>query len=221
MTSDTISNILQDLSDMRGESTTNTDANRIRAVSRAERDIANRKLFGVHRLKQQTTTGDGTNTYTIGSATYPMREKGLFELYVGGLLDSQKYDVIDYINYLSRYNSNNADRVAYEYWDDANSVWKVYINPAPESGVTIYYSYFYTPPRKTSTSDVVVCPNMDALRRLSLSYIYENEDEPELADKYLSQAEQIIREIMGLDDVPEVNNIKTVGAIEGKGIGTY
>lgn len=87
---DTVSNILQIISDKRGESSTNTDANRIRAVSRANKDFANRKFWRFYLLPNQTTVGTASNDYTVGSATYPMRFKGLTEVFVATTTDTVK-----------------------------------------------------------------------------------------------------------------------------------
>lgn len=217
----TVLEVLTEIADLRGESSVNTDADRIRAVTKAEYQIAVRKMFAWLRVSGATTTGDGDNEYEIGSATYPMREKGLFEVYVGGTEESDRYDVISYEEYLSRYNANNADRIAYEYYSAADDKYYVYINPAPETGDTITYSYYYLPPKRTAITDSVVCGNIDALVRLATAYLYENEEEYQRADELKAEAEQIIVEVVGVDNSPNVNQLRTVSAIEGKGIGSY
>jgi hypothetical protein len=225
LTSDTVANILQDVADLRGESSVNTDADRIRAVSKAERNIAGRRLFKWLLRQNISLTGDGTNAYTIGDATYPMREKGLTEVFVGGTAESNRYQVVDFTVYKNLYNQNNAARIAYEYFDQANDLYKVHINPAPATGTAIYYSYFYTPPKRTLTTDKVVCPNLEAITTLALAYIYENEDEGDYADTKKQEAEQMISELIALDNMPGVNQLYSMGAIENStsthGIGTY
>jgi len=224
--SDTVQNVLQIVSDLRGETSTNTDAVRIRAVSRAERDFALRHFFRTHLLIDQTTTGDGSNSnFTIGSTAYPMRFKGLAELYVGGTTSDKRYDLVDAPTFRTRYNANNADLIAYEWYDAANDAWKVKINPTPENGVTITYSYYWEPPKRTATSDVVVCPNMDILARLAMAYIYEGEDEPQKAQDNFALAEQLIDEVLGQETSPAIGTRIAMDAIENdgkpRGLGTY
>lgn len=222
---DTVSNILQDVSDLRGETTVNTDADRIRAVSRAERSIAKRKMFVEHLRRLVSDTGDGTNDYEIGDATYPMRKKGLSEVFVGGTGEENRYQVVDYFVYQNLYNNNNAERMAYEWYDQANDLFKVHINPAPETGEAIYYSYYYTPPKRTATSDVVICPDMEALARLTAAYIYEGEEEDEKAILLKREAENIIGELLGLENMPAQNQLKAMGSITNqitpRGLGSY
>lgn len=224
LTADTIENVLQIVSDLRGENTTNTDAKRVRAVSRAERDFAKRQFFRTHRI-ESTETGTGNNSYTIGSASYPMRSKGLSEVFVGGTTEDKRHGIVDFNAFKALYNNNNSIRVAYEWYDQANDAWKVYINPAPESGVTIYYTYYYEPPKKTSTSDLVVCPNPRILALLALADIYEGEDEGDMALEKKAEAEQLISEVMGVDDAPAVNQTYAFSvqqnSVYSRGIGTY
>jgi hypothetical protein len=105
LTADTVSYVLQIVSDLRGETTTNTDANRIRAVSRAERDFAKGRFWRTHLLRDQTTTGDGSSTsFAIGSSSYPMRMKGLMEVFVGGTAEAHRYQVVDYAAFINLYN---------------------------------------------------------------------------------------------------------------------
>lgn len=221
----TVLEIAQVVSDLRGESSTNSDASRIRAISRGEQDYARRKLWRTHLLRNLTTTGDSTNDYTIGSSIYPMRNKGLCEVFVGDLLESSRYSILDYQKYQSEYNSNNSSRIVYEWYDTANSVWKMHINPAPETGVTIYYSHFWTPPTRTSTGDLVVCSNPDIIAYLTLAQIYEGEDEDQKAILCRQQAERLIDEQIGDENMPAVNQTYSMGAIENSGkpmgIGTY
>jgi hypothetical protein len=224
-TATTVLTILQMISDARGETSTNTDAARIRAVSRAERDFAKRRFWRIHLLKDQTTTGDGSNSnFTIGSSSYPMRAKGLTEVFVGGTTEDKRYQVVDFSQFKLLYNGNNAAQIAYEWYDATNDLWKMKINPTPGNGDTITYSYFWEPPTRTSTSDTVVCYNMDILFRLALAYIYEGEDE----DKYKEQlalAESLIDETTGMENSPAQGQLYVMGAIENisknRGIGSY
>lgn len=223
----TITSILQMVSDLRGESATNTDASRVRAVSRAEQDFAGRMFFRVH-LKRLVSagTGDGTTQdFTIGSTSFPMRMKGLTEVSVGGTTEDKRYQVIDYHTYINQVNNDNSRRIAYEWFDVTNDLWKVHINPAPASGSTVYYSYFYEPAAKTSASDNVYCPRPKILAKLALKDIYEGEDEDDKADTVAQEAEQLISEVMGIENSPAINQVYTMGSIENstrsRGVGSY
>lgn len=221
-TAGTVNDVLQIISDLRGESTVNTNADRIRAVSRANRDFALRRFWRTHYIKDQTVAG-GSADITIGTASFPMRMKGLAELFVGGTTEDKRYPVVDFNVYKLRYNANNAEHLAYEWYDKTNDVWKVHINPTPSE--TITYSYFWEPPTLTSTSDVVVCPNLKAIALLALGDIYMGEDETQKALLSKQEAEQMIEELEGIDDAPAENQSYTVEAIENvdkrRGFGTY
>lgn len=226
-TAATITTILQIVSDLRGESTTNTDANRIRAVSRAERDFARRMFWRNFLVKDQSLgTGDGTtSSFTVGSATYPFRMKGLMEVFVGGTTEDKRTDIVDFDKFKVMYNNNNAERMAYEYYDQANDLWKVKINPTPASGDAITASWFFEPPIKTSASETVVCPNPYILAYLAMADIYHGEDEIEKELQARQTAEQLISEQMGTENSPAVNQTYSMTAIENTGnqrsIGSY
>lgn len=222
---DTVENVLQDVSDLRGESSTNTDNIRIRALSRQERALAKRKLWKLFNLPNQTDTGDGTNDYEIGSATYPMRQQGLSEVFVGGTTADKAYQIVDFHKFKELYNQNNSNQIVYLWFDAANDAWKMHINPAPETGVTITYSYFWIPPKRTADTDYVYSVDMEALTRLTLSELYELEDEAEKAVEQRQIAEEIISEAMGYDNSPNYNQLFKFDAIENasqtRGIGGY
>lgn len=227
----TVNDVLQAISDLRGESSTNTDATRIRAVSRANQDFARRRFWRFYRLDDQTQVGSGVNNYTIGSSTYPMRMKGLTEVFVALTTDTEKtqdhmkYYLVDFNVYKSLYNSSNGARLVYEWFDAANDLWKMHINPAPTSSETITYTYYWEPPTKTATTDEVICPDIQILARLALGEIYESEDEQDLADKQKNIAEQLISEVIGKENSPAINQLYTVNPIESgsgnMGIGNY
>lgn len=221
----TVTTILQLVSDLRGETSTNTDAVRIRAVSRAEQDYAGRRFFLEHLLRLSETTGDGTNNYPIGTATFPMRKKGLSELFVGGTTEAHRYQVVSYFQFQSLFNQNNSARIAYEWFDQTNDLWKVHINPAPETGEEIYYSYFFMPPTRTTTSDYVYCSNPMILVRLALAFIFEGEDEVQKGLLENRKAEQLIDEQIGTDNAPAYGQLLQMDSIENtprnRGIGTY
>lgn len=226
ITGETVSNILQMVSDLRGESSTNTDAVRIRFVSLAERDYALRMFWRTHLLRDQTQSGDGTtSSFTIGSSTYPMRLKGLSEVFVGGTTEDKRYEVLDFFKYKNVYNNNNAARIAHEWYDAANDLWKMKINPTPANGDVITYSYFWEPPKRTSTSDVVVCPKIRIIVLLTLAYIYDTEDEIQKSQLERQEAEQLLEELEGIEEAPAVNQLYAMGPIESatrsRGIGSY
>ena len=222
----TVDTVLQEVSDLRGETSTNSSAVRIRAVSKAERDYAKRQFWTVHLIPEQSIgTGDGvTSSFTIGSTLYPMRLHGLFEVFVGGTTEDKRYEILEYKDYRVRYNADSTSRICYPYYDPASDAWKVKINPTPSSGDAITASWYWEPPTRTDTSDVVVCTNMKIISRLSLAYICEGEDE----DKYqenLQMAEGLIALESGVEDTPAVGTLNQVKAIENsgksRGIGAY
>ena len=225
------SDVLEIISDLRGESSTNTDANRIRAVSRANQDFAKRKFWKFYLKPDQTQVGDATNDYTIGSATYPMRFKGLTEVFVAKTsdtvktLESMRHTIIDFNTYKNLYNQSNSVQIVYEWFDSANDLWKMHINPAPAATDTITYSFYWEPPEITLASEYVICPNTRIIAYLALAEIYDGEDEGDLADKRRIEAEQLIAEVIGQDNAPAVNQLITMYPIESAttstGIGTY
>lgn len=220
-----VSDILQMISDYRGESTVNSDAIRVRAVSRQEQSIAKRRFWNFYLLPNQTVSGDGGNDYTIGSATYPMRQKGLSEVFVGGTGEQNRYQIVDYYKYKNLYNRNNADKIVYTWYDVANDLWKMHINPAPTASETITYSFYWIPPVRTASTDAVTFIDDEALARLALSEIYEGEEEDDKAIAQKSLAEQIISEAIGVENAPAVNQTYSFGAVENsiknQGLGTY
>jgi hypothetical protein len=223
-----VSSVLQIISDLRGESSTNTDAVRIRAVSRANKDFALRKFWKFYLMPNQSLAGSGVNDYTIGSATYPMRYKGLAELFVSDSTtqeEDERYEVLDFNIYKNQYNRNNSNQIAYEWYDKANDVWKVHINPAPEATDTIYYSYYWEPPTLTATTDYCVCPNPKVIALMASAEIHESEDERDTAKDEKNEAEQLISELQGQDNSPAQNQLYGMGALESSisphGIGNY
>lgn len=213
------------ISDYRGESTVNTDAIRVRAVTRQEQSIAGRRFWEMYRLPDQTVAGSGVNDYTVGSASYPMRPKGLSEVFVGGTLESNRYQIIDFNKYKNLYNRNNADQIVYTWYDVANDLWKMHINPAPAATDTITYTYYWIPPTRTAASDAVTFIDDEALARLALSEIYEGEEEDDKAIAQKSLAEQIISEAIGIENSPAINQTYSFGAVENsiknQGYGSY
>lgn len=219
-----VSSVLQIISDLRGETTTNTDAVRIRAVSRANRDFALRKFWKFYLMPNQTMVGDGTNDYTIGSATYPMRYKGLIEVFVDSGATTQeayRHAILDFNVYKVNYNADNADKIVYEWYDKANDVWKMHINPAPAATDTITYSYYWEPPTLTATTDYCVCPNPKIIALMASADLHESEDERDIAKEEKNEAEQLITEVFGQDNTPAQNQLYGMGAIENKGLGNY
>lgn len=227
----TVNDVLQIISDLRGESSVNTDAIRIRAVSRVNQDFARRRFWRFYRLDDQTQVGNATKNYTIGSATYPMRIKGLTEVFVAPTADTDKtpetsrYQIVDFNTYKNLFNQDNSNKMVYEWFDTANDLWKMHINPAPAATDTITYTYYWEPPAKTLTTDEVICPDIQILARLALAQIYEGEDEQDMALNLKSEAEQLISEQMAKDNAPAVNQLYTMDSIENQtvptGIGTY
>lgn len=225
LTSDTVENILEIISDLRSEASTNTNASRIRAVSRAERDYARRKDWLVHLRRNVEITASGNSDETIGSSTYPMKEHGLTEVFIGGLTEDKRVTVVNFHKYQNIVNADNGARAAYEWYDQANDAWKVHINPAPDAGVTIYYSYYYQPPKRTARTDMVVTTNPMIIARLALADIYDAEEEQQMAALQRQIAEQLMVEAIGRDNSPAIGQIYQMGAIENAikshGYGSY
>jgi len=223
----TVSNICQVISDLRGESTTNTNANRIRAISNAEQDFARRRFWRIHRLIDQAIgTGDGTTSaFTIGSSTYPYRPKGLFELFVGGTTEDKRYQVVDEGRFKLLFNQDNSVHIAYEYYDVANDVWKIKINPTPSNTLAITGSYYFMPPTRTLTTDSIPCYNDHIIARSALAAIYHAEDELSKEQQQLQEVEQLIEEAIGIENTPAIGQTISMMAIENSsrpmGIGTY
>ena len=220
----TVSTILQIISDLRGESSVNTDASRIRAVSRCNKDFALRKLWKFYLLPNQTLAGSGVNDYSINVTGYPMRQKGLTEVFVDSGATTQeayRYDILDFHNYKERYNADNATKIVYEWYDKANDVWKMHINPAPAATDTITYSFFWEPGTLTATTDVCVCPNPKIITLMASAEIHESEDERDTAKDEKNEAEQLIAEVIGNDNMPNINELYSMGKTESGGFGTY
>lgn len=224
-TKHTVSSVLQIVSDLRGESTLNTDAIRIRFVSRANQDFALRHYWRTHYVKDATISGTGAASYEIGTASLPIRPKGLAEVFVDGTTEDKRYSIVDFNTFKALYNQNNADRIAYEWYDATNDAWKVRINPTVASGSTITYSYFLHPATLTATTDSVICPKPKIIALLVLSDLAELEEESDKAALYRNEAEQLISELMEMEDSPAQNQLYTVRPSENQlgqaGIGTY
>jgi len=224
-TQGTVLNVLQIISDLRGESSVNSNSDRIRAVSRANRDFALRRFWRTHYLKDQTISSSGTGDETIGSTLYPMRMKGLSEVFIGGTTEDKRYPVVDFNAYKLLVNGNSAERICYEWYDKTNDFWKVHINPTPTAAQTIYYSYFWEPPTLTLTTDIVVCPALKVIALIALGDIYLGEDETQKALLSKQDAEQIISELEGIESAPAENQTYQMQSAENlprfRGIGTY
>lgn len=221
----TVNDALERISDLRGENSTNTDANRVRAVSWQERELAKRFLSKLFLLPNQTETGTGSNTYTLGSATYPVHEKGLSELFVGDTTEPSRYKVVDYFNFKDLYNRDNTTKLAYQYFDVVSNLWKMHISPAPEVSEPIFFSYFWMPPKRTSSSDTLVYFSLDAVSRLALADLYEGEDEDDKAFDQRTIAEQIINDALSVENTTPVGQNKSMGSSSNsgrtRGFGTY
>lgn len=222
-----VSTICQQISDLRGESLSNTSANRIRFISQAEQELAARMFFRIHLVKDQSIgTGDGaTSTFTIGSTTYPMRMKGLCEVFAGGTTEEDRHEIIDFADYKVRYNNNNSAKIAYEYYDQANDLWKVKINPTPATGAAVTASWYFIPPDRTLTTEKVLCENPDIIVHLALAGIYHSEDELQKEQLELKAAEDMVGELIGRENAPAVGQTYSVKATENnsrnRGIGSY
>jgi len=223
----TVQSICQTISDLRGETTPNTNAVRIRAISNAEQDFARRKFWRIHRVYAQSLgSGDGTTTdFTIGTATYPYRAKGLFELFSGGTTEDKRFQVVDEGRYTFLFNQDNSIKIAYEFYDASTDLWKVRMNPAPSTGDAITAGYYYMPPTRTLTTDSMPCYNNQIIARAALADIYHAEDELAKEQQQQQITEQLIGEAVGIENTPAIGQQYVFGAIENqnmrRGIGTY
>lgn len=223
----TVQSICQLISDIRGEATVNTNANRIRFISNAEQDFARRRFWRIHRLDDQSIgTGDGTTaSFTVGSATFPYRPKGLFELFVGGTTEDKRHMIVDEAKFKNLFNMDNSTPMVYEWYDQTNDLWKIKINPIPKSGDAITGSYYFMPPDRTATTDVVYCYNNNIVARGALSDIYHAEDELLKEQQQDQIVEELIQEAMAIENVPAVGQTYAMTAQENSsrpnGIGTY
>jgi hypothetical protein len=160
-----------------------------------------------------------------------MRMKGLTEVFVATTTSTDKtqeadrYTIVDFNTYKKLYNSNNAEQMVYEWFDTANDLWKMYINPAPAATKTITYTYYWEPPTKTLTTDTIICPNPAIIADLALAIIYEGEDEREYMMEKKNEAEQLIAEVISKENSPAINQRYSMAAVENavrdSGIGTY
>jgi len=224
-TSTLVSDILQIISDWRGESAVNSDAARIRAISRAEQDIAMRTYWRHFLLRNQTSVGDGTNDLSIGSASYPMRPKGLTEVFNGGTTEDKRHSLVDFNAWKDAYNRDNATRTIYEWYDAANDIWKVHFGSTVSASTTVTYSYYWMPPKRTLTTERIVCPNPQAVAHLALAEIYHGEDELQKEQLERQLAEQLISEMIGMENAPAHGQTYQMGAVENagrnRGFGSY
>lgn len=216
-----ISDVLELVSDLRGESTTNTDAVRIRAVSRANQTIAKKRPWKFYR-KELTVTANGTDQdFTIGSTAYEMGPGRLSEVYVGGQTESYKYQIISPEDYKYIMTQDDTSQVCYEWYDVANDAWKVHLSQIPVNATVIYYTFYFLPPKKTTTAQYVMSPDIDIIARYALAYIFQGEDE----DKYqteLQMAEAMLAKYEQDDDSPNIGQTITFGVPSSTdGLGTY
>lgn len=222
----TVQQILEAVSDIKGESSTNVDAIRIRFVARAVNNFANRRFWLIHLKRNSTVTADGVNQdYTIGDSTYTMRKNGLAEVYVGGLTEDKRYELVDFMKYQNLINQNPTGQYVYEWYDQANDLWKLHLSKLPDNGTTIYYSHFYIPIDVTSTSSTVICYDMDYIISSVLGFVYQSEEDPETAAMYKNEAEQTMKAMEGLEEAPAHNQLKTMSPYQSgtrdRGYGTY
>jgi hypothetical protein len=97
----------------------------------------------------------------------------------------------------------------------------MHINPAPAITETTTYSYFWEPPTRTLTTDAIICPNPKIISLLALADLAHSEDELQTEQLLKNEAEQLIAELIGLENTPAINQTFSMGAIEGRGIGSY
>ena len=213
------SDILQIISDLRGESSVNSDSVRIRAIDRSVRDFSTRRFWGVYRLKDQTKVSTGDGDYEIGSATYPFRRKGLTEVFSGGTGEANRYEIIDQNDFKAAFNADNTRKLAYEWYDAANDMWKLHLSP-DTSGDTITYTFYWQGPSVTSTTSPVYTPDPDIIARRALAYLYEGEDEDAYSEMY-QLSERMAQSWDEIEDTPNVNQTYSMTPPTTYGFGNY
>lgn len=216
-----VSDVLQLVSDLRGEASVNSDASRIRAVSRANQTIAKKRLWKFYR-KDLTVTANGTDQdFEIGNTTYEMGPGRLSEVYVGGIANENRYELVDPSDYRYRMSINSADKIAFEWYDIANNKWKVRLSQIPDNGTVIYYTFYYLPPALTLTTNSVISPDIDIPARYALAYILQGEDEDTYQTE-LQVAEAMLQKYEQDDDAIPKGQLKTFGVSDSiSGYGTY
>lgn len=217
----TVSDVLELVSDLRGENSTNTGASRIRAVSRANQTLAKKRLWKFYR-KELTVTADGVlQDFEIGSTTYNMRPGGLAEVYVGGQTESYRYDITTPEDVRYRVSQDSSTKCAYEWYDIANDKWKVHLSQIPDNLEVVYYTIYWLPAKRTLTSEAVMTPELDILAHYALAYIYQGEDEEQYQTE-LQIAEAMSAKYEGDDDAIARGQQVTFGSPASiGGIGTY
>jgi len=213
------SDILQIISDLRGESSVNSDAVRFRAIDRAVTDFSTRRFWSSYSLINQTKTSTGAGDYEIGSTTYPYRPKGLNEIFTGGTAELNRCLIVSQIDYNNLYNADNSVQACYEWYDVANDAWKFHINP-DTSGDTITYSYYWQAPAVTATTSAVYTPDPDIIARRALAYLYEGEDEDKYTEMY-QLSETMANSWDKIEDTPNVGQTYSMTASTNKGYGEY
>ena len=223
-TKSTVQDILQIMADIRGESSVDVSSKRIRMISRAEKDFARRAFWRIFQVRESDVPGTGSNDYVIGAedTLHPFRPKGLSEVRVSsnGELPGTNYKIVDFNDFQTLYETDNNMQMAYEYYDEADDYWMMYINPAPAVTDTIFYSYFWEPPTRTTTSDAIICPNPKIIALLASADLAHAEDEVQTEQLLKNEAEQLIAELVGLENTPAINQNYSMGVRE-PGIGTY
>ena len=217
----TVQDILQIIADVRGETTVDSSAKRIRAVARSDADFANRRFWHFYRLPNQTMSGTGSNDLTIGDTNHPCRVHGLSELFVGDTIEGNRFEIVSYETFKVRYNNNNSDKICYQWYDAANDLWKVHFSVIPTVSETVTYTYYWEPATQTTTTDTVITPNPDIQARLANAYIYEGDDEDKYQDQ-LAIAEASISEEEGKEEQPNVGQVQVFGMpARTLGFGSY
>lgn len=217
---ETVQVILDTISDYRGETTTNTDAKRIRAISRAEKAIAKRSPWTLFFYADKTSTTTGASAYVIGDTSYPFRNKGLAEVFVDSTDDSDRYQVILEQDFKNEYSNDSAKKVCYVTYVPSSDAWYMNLSPTPETGLTITYSYYWIPPKRTSVSDTVYCVDMEALARSALAEIYDSEDEGDLAAIERNKVENILASEIGVEEGTYPGQTMVMMG-SNQGLGTY
>lgn len=214
----TVNDILQIISDLRGESSINSDAVRIRAIDRALGDFSTRRFWEIYRINDKTTTSTGVNNYEIDT-TFPCRSNGLCEVFAGGTAEANRYIIMKQKDFKKAYNEDSALNLCYQWFDATNDKWMIHLSP-DTTGDTITYSYYWQHPTVTTTSSAVYIPDPDIAARRALAYLYEGEDEEKYQEQY-KLSEQMANDWDEAEDQPAIGQLFAVSSNITRGIGDY
>lgn len=214
----TVNDILQIISDLRGESSINSDAVRVRAIDRALGDFSMRRYWEIYRKNDRTVVSTGAGDYEIDT-TFPCRVNGITEVFQGGTGEGNRYAIVKQKDFKKIFNSDTTLKLCYQWFDATNDKWMLHLSP-DTTGQTITYSYYWQHPTVTTTSSPVYIPDPDIAARRALAYLYEGEDEEKYQEQY-QLSEQMANSWDENEDQPAIGQLFSFSSNVNKGIGSY